>query len=253
MALSQGVSSRTKLMSGVAAVLLLSASTAMANVDTASTQVITTTQASTTTQSQQITPATLTTTTTTTEAASTNTQVVAVPTQGSAYWTVSTQPQKLKEYSDRKFDAYTVTITNTQPFHVQVLQGEVANALNEQQLVAEKSNKGGGFNGGRILGNVGLAAASTGLHFAGIGAGSMGAFRALSLGQNAIAATSTAINHTPQGNLQITGKYIQRFNEVVLGQNQSFSFDVVMPKDQTPNLRLVFKNLETNQILDFAK
>jgi hypothetical protein len=81
----------------------------------------------------------------------------------------------------------------------------------------------------------------------------MGAFRALSMGQNAIGVASTAINQTPQGNLQITGKYIQRFNEVVLGQNQSFSFDVVMPKQQTPNLRLVFKNLETNQILDFTK
>ena len=196
---------------------------------------------------------TLTTTTsviTTTETAS-SVSVTPPPTVGSAYWTVATQPQKLKEYSDRRFDAYTITITNTQPYHVQILQGEVANALNEQQLVAEKSK--GGSGGGRILGNLALGAASTGLHFAGIGAGSMGAFRALSLGQNAIAATSTAINHTPQGNLQITGKFIQRFNEVVLGQNQSFSFDVVMPKNQTPNLRLVFKNLETNQILDFTK
>jgi hypothetical protein len=202
-----------------------------------------------------VTPASLTTTSVTTTATTETLTTVApasVAPAADAYWTVATQPQKLKDYSDRKFDAFTVTLTNTQPYHVQILQGEVANALNEQQLVAEKSNKSGS-GGGRILGNLALGAASTGLHFAGLGAGSMGAFRALSLGQNAIAATSTAINHTPQGNLQITGKYIQRFNEVVLGQNQSFSFDVVMPKNQTPNLRLVFKNLETNQILDFAK
>jgi hypothetical protein len=194
-------------------------------------------------------PATLTTTTVTTNATATSPMVA--PAVGSAYWAVATQPQKLKEYSDRKFDAYTVTLTNIQPYHVQVLQGEVVNALNEQQLVAEKSK--GGSGGGRILGNLALGAASTGMHFAGLGAGSMGAFRALSMGQNAIGAASTAINRTPQGNFQITGKYIQRFNEVVLGQNQTFSFDGVLPKDQAPNLRLVFKNLETNQILDFAK
>ncbi|MDH4379269.1 MAG: hypothetical protein QE263_05135 [Vampirovibrionales bacterium] len=203
------------------------------------------------TEASLSTPAMLTTTTVTTSATATATASVVAPAVGSAYWTVATQPQKLKDYSDRKFDAYTITLTNTQPFHVQILQGEVANALNEQQLVAEKSK--GGSGGGRILGNLALGAASTGMHFAGLGAGSMGAFRALSMGQNAIGVASNAINHTPQGNFQITGKYIQRFNEVVLGQNQSFTFDVVMPKDQNPNLRLVFKNLETNQILDFAK
>ncbi|MFN8615223.1 MAG: hypothetical protein U0003_04860 [Vampirovibrionales bacterium] len=176
----------------------------------------------------------------------------AAPQVGSAYITVQKTPQKLRDYSDRKYDAYSITLTNTQPYHVQILQGEVSNALNEQQLVAAKSNKGG-FSGGRVLGNLALGAASTGMHFAGIGAGSMGAFRAAAAGQHAISFASSAINQTPQGNLQITGKYVQRFNEVVLGQHQSFTFETVLPKDQAPTLRLVFKNLETNQILDFSQ
>lgn len=179
-------------------------------------------------------------------------QPIAVQIPAQAYWTLSTQDGELRDYSKRKFAAHTITITNTQPYHIEILNAQVTNALNEQQLVAEKAKKKSrGLGFARFASSaLGTAAYIPGV--GGLATMGTGGIRALQAA-NAAGAITHQISQMDNGNVGITGTYVQRFNDVVLGPNQAFTFEVVTPKKAEPNLRMVFKNLETNQILDIQE
>ncbi len=165
------------------------------------------------------------------------------------YWHLAASSAKLEDYSKRKYKAMAITLTNTTPVHIEVLSGEVVNALSEQQLAHEKAKAKSRRRGfGRFASGMLSAAA----YVPGVGGlATMG--RGGVIAAQAAGAANYAVTQTSQldnGNIGITGQYVQRFNQVVLSPNQSFTFSVVLPKEDTPNMRMVFKNLETNQILD---
>ncbi len=158
------------------------------------------------------------------------------------YWTLSAAGTKLESYSKRKYKAVAITLTNATPVHVELMSGEVINALNEQQLASEKAQKKGFGRSMRGLG-LGLAGAATSFV---PGVGGYAAHRSVS----AASSVNNQVNRFNDSNVMPTGQYTQRLGQMVLQPNQSVTFNVVLPKGQTPNMRMVFKNLETNQILD---
>lgn len=168
------------------------------------------------------------------------------------YWVIRSNASKLRDYSKRKFEAHTITLTNTQPYYIEILNAQVTNALNEQQLAAEKAkSKRRGFGLARLASSaIGTAAYIPGVGgLATMGAGGL----AVAQAANAAGAITYQVSQMDNGHVGITGTYVQRFNDVVLGPNQQFTFEVVTPKKTSPDLRMVFKNLETNQILDIQE
>jgi hypothetical protein len=179
-------------------------------------------------------------------------QPIAVQIPPKEYWILSTQKGELRDYSKRKFAAHTITITNTQPYHIEILNAQVTNVLNEQQLVAEKSkSKSRGLGFARFA-SAALGSAAYIPGVGGLATMGTGGIRALQAA-NAASSITHQISQMDNGNVAITGTYVQRFNDVVLGPNQAFTFEVVTPKKAEPDLRMVFKNLETNQILDIQE
>lgn len=170
---------------------------------------------------------------------------------GADYFQLSKSELKLETISDRKYDGYELKLVNTQPYHVQIMSGQVTNALNEQQIAAESQfKKKKAFSMGKFA----LGAAGTALSMVPYAGGmSSGAYLATA---RATSAVSSAAHYTNQlsnnsdGSISITGAYVQQFKEVILGPNQEFRFQVIVPSGQQPNVQMVFKNLETNQILD---
>lgn len=176
---------------------------------------------------------------------------------GADYFTMHRVKTKLSNVSNRKYDAYEMTLTNTQPYHVQVLSGNITNALSEQQITAQAHNKkkrGFGF-GKMALGALSVAAHAggmAGLHGGGGASAMLAAARAQQVAGVAQHALYNAnmISNNADGSISLTGSYTQQFKDVLLGQNQDFKFQVIVPHGQVPQLQMVFKNLETNQILD---
>ena len=165
------------------------------------------------------------------------------------YFEVSQDKGDLGKHSKKKYQAVTYTLKNTQPYHVELVQAEVPNSLDEAQ-VAQKKKKSGGL--GLKMAGIGLGAASG---FIPLGGGGIGAYRAASaLGHASHAASSMArATSNGSGGLEITGQYVQRVNNVVLSPNQTFTFTTLLPKNADPLLKMVFKNLETNRIYDLTK
>lgn len=176
---------------------------------------------------------------------------------GADYFQFSKQDVKLKTVSNRKFDGYELKLINTQPYHVQIMSGQITNALSEQQIAAEKqAKKKRGFGFGKMaLGALSVAAHAggmAGLHGGGGASAMLAAARAQQVAGVAQHALYNAnmVSNNADGSMSITGAYVQQFKEVILGPNQEFRFQVIVPNGQEPTVQMVFKNLETNQILD---
>lgn len=167
--------------------------------------------------------------------------------QAGDYLKVSVQPADLREYSDRKYHAVTYTVTNQQNVRVELMHGEVLNALDEARLAEEKrqSKERARKIGGRMLG---LASAVPGVGF--MGATSYGAHLALAHTANALSAASYVVQNTGGGDLSINGQYVTRINSVMLNPGQTFTFEAVLPVNVQPGLKLVFKDLENSRIFD---
>ena len=170
--------------------------------------------------------------------------------QASDFLNINVAPSELREYSDRKYKAVKITVENRQDAHVELLQGELLNGLNEAQVAAEKQQSKA--RGRKAFGTVlGLASAVPGVGF--MGAGSYAAHMALATTSNALSATRNIVENMPGGGQAITGQYVNRVNNVILSPKQTFTFEALLPRDANPSLKLIFKDLKSNQIYDLAK
>jgi hypothetical protein len=168
------------------------------------------------------------------------------------YFQIAQEPTPLTEYSEREYQAVAITLQNKQETQIELIHGEVANALDEMVLLQQKVK-----TKTRALKLTGLALRSTSL-VPGIGliggvAGYSTNLAAARMQKNAFNRASYSVENTATGGQELSGRYVQRFNSIIIPANQTLTFKALMPKDVAPGLRLVFKDLKTNQLYELMQ
>jgi hypothetical protein len=149
-----------------------------------------------------------------------------------------------------KYKAYRVEIKNMQPYHLQVVMGEVLNGVDEaiaaNQALESSNKRKRGF--GALM--RGLSAVPV-LGAYGHGYGSYGAYQAAAIASNTVGVAASIAENSQSGAATISGRYTRNFRDVVINPNETYSIVTLVPKEANPQIKVVFRNLETNQILDF--
>lgn len=164
---------------------------------------------------------------------------------------VNNQETELGSHSKKKYHAVSITLKNTQNVHLEVLQGEVVNGLDEtivaqQELQSrEKKKSAAGF----LMRTV-AAAPGIGLSFAGVGGMGYQGVAALARTSQALNAATSVVSNVPAGNAEISGQFVKKLNNVIISPNQSFTFKTLLPVGSDPQVKLIFKNLQTNQVME---
>lgn len=150
-----------------------------------------------------------------------------------------------------KYQGYQYSLQNKQPYHLEILQAEVLNGQDEAYVAQEEAQKAQGRK--RLFGGL-LKVASAVPFTGGLGYGSIGAYRAAAITSNiASVAGNTLDNSANYTTVNVSNQYLRSFNNKIINPNQTFQFLTLVPKGPSPKLRVTFRNLETNQILDFEE
>lgn len=153
--------------------------------------------------------------------------------------------------SKNKYKQYNLSLNNKQAKHLEVLQVEVVNGLSEQayvQIQQQKSQAKRQIAGGLLRGLTGVATSF--VPYAGIG--SVAAYHAIGAGSYAVSNVADAIQNTP-GSVNYTGRVVQRASNIMISPNQQFQCLAVVPEKETPVVKVIFKDLQSNQIYDLQK
>jgi hypothetical protein len=142
--------------------------------------------------------------------------------------------------------AMALTLTNQTPDYLEVLQVEVINALDPQAVANEEAMAS---QRKRALGAGLLRIAASAIPYAGYG--SWGAYQAAAIGSNVISQSASMVgNSGPTGGGVMAG-YQQRVNNVLVMPKDKMQFQALVPKGQPAQLRVTFKNVQTNQIFSY--
>jgi hypothetical protein len=150
-----------------------------------------------------------------------------------------------------KLQEYNIVINNKQPKHIELLQVEVLNGVAEQtylQLQQQKSQASRRLAGGMLRGLTSVATSF--VPYAGIG--SIAAYQAINAGTNVAYNTANVIEST-SGSVDYSGRIVQKANNILISPKQAFQCLAVTPDKQQPVVKIVFKDLESNQIFDLQK
>jgi hypothetical protein len=150
-----------------------------------------------------------------------------------------------------KFQEFSVTVNNKQAKHIELLQLEVTNGVSEQaylQIQQSSSQAKRKLAGGLLRGITGVATSF--VPYAGIG--SMAAYQAIGAGNTAVNAAANMIQDS-SGAMQYSGKVVQRVGNILISPNQQFQCLAVVPEKQQPIVKIIFKDLQSNQIYDLQK
>jgi hypothetical protein len=149
---------------------------------------------------------------------------------------------------DGKYQAYQISLKNERPNHLQILHGEVLNAVDEAFVANEalqKKNQSRRAAGGLLRGLSSVPFAG------GFGYHSYGAYRAASLASSAANTAASVAESTAQNEqANVEGRYIRTLNSAFINPNETYTFTALVPKADTPHVKLIFKNLETNEVFD---
>lgn len=166
------------------------------------------------------------------------------------YLDIQTKPGDAKH----KLQQYSLALHNKQTKHIQVLQLEVTNGLSEQDYIQyqqQKSQNKMRLAGGVLRGLTGVATSF--VPYAGLG--SMAAYHAIGAGSMAVNGAANMMQNTQAqgGSADYAGHVVQRANDILISPNQDFQFLVVVPQNQQPAVKIIFKDLQSNQIYDLQK
>jgi hypothetical protein len=153
--------------------------------------------------------------------------------------------------SKHHMQQYTVVLNNKQDKHLQVLQLEVVNGISEQayqQAQQQHAQASRRLAGGMLRGLTSVATSF--VPYAGMG--SIAAYQAVGVGSNALYNTANVIENS-QGSVDYTTRIVQRANDIFISPKQSFQCLAVTPDKQPPVIKIVFKDLQSNQIYDLQK
>lgn len=142
-----------------------------------------------------------------------------------------------------------ITLKNTTAGHLEVLQAEVLNGVDEQVIAANKANQS---NNAKKAGSAFLRLGQAGMSFipyAGVGVGGLYALSAANHVAGTAANVMDASGHNGSG--ASSGQYNKRLNNVFISPNESYSFKAIVPKKENAFFKVVFRDLTTNQILNY--
>jgi hypothetical protein len=147
-----------------------------------------------------------------------------------------------------QYQVVQLTLKNSQSNHLEVIHGEVLNGVDEAIVAQEQLQKSNTRK--KVAG--GLLRGLSSVPFVGrFGYASAGAYHAAAVGSQVAHTAAGAIESSQGGEANITGAYVKQFSAVMVMPNSTHTFKTLIPKGQTPQVKLVFKNLESNQIFDF--
>lgn len=174
---------------------------------------------------------------------------VATPIQVTAadYVEIQLKPQTAKY----KMQQFALTLHNKQAAHIDVMQLEVLNGMDEQsylQIQQTQSQAKRRMAGGLLRGVTGLATSF--VPYAGMG--SYAAYQALGAGNQAMNVAANMVENSA-GAANVAGRIIQRANNILVSPNQDFQCLVAVPENQAPVVKVIFKDLQTNQIFELQK
>lgn len=172
--------------------------------------------------------------------------------QAADYVHIQKAPADVKGYKTKQYHAVSVTIQNTQPAHIEIVHAEVLNGIDEAlvaQQKAQSSQRKRQVAGGFLR----LAGAVPGFGPVLGSAGSYGAAMALAHTSNALSHAANMVSNMPDGGLAITGQFVNRVQNVVISPNQTFNFQTLVPRGAEAGIKLIFKDLNTNQIFDLTR
>lgn len=143
------------------------------------------------------------------------------------------------------------TLKNTQNAHFQVIHAEVVNAVDETVAANEElqnANRRKRIAGGFLKGLSSLPFST------GLGYSSYGAFRAAATASQVAQSAGDAMQSAASNNVaSLEGRFVRQFDGVIISPQQTWSFNTLVAPNTKPQLKLVFKNLETNQIYDIIE
>lgn len=160
------------------------------------------------------------------------------------YLSVTTSPIEGKG----KFKGVQYVLKNLQANHIQVIQAEVVNSVDEMlaaQQEAESRSKRKRIGGGLLRGITGLGLSA--IPYTGSLAAVQGAAAAAHV---AGAAASSMENSADSAANSYEGRFVRQVNAVVISPQQAFRFSALVPSGVSPQLRVTFKDLKTNEIFD---
>jgi hypothetical protein len=148
-----------------------------------------------------------------------------------------------------KYKAVQYTLTNRHKGYIEVLQGEVLNAVEESvaAVQAVKSSNSKKRVGGALL--RGVAGGMSFIPVVGIGT----AYASSAAHQVAGAAAHAADVSANNSMAATTGRYNKRISGVLISPNETYSFTALVPKNESPKVKVVFKDVKTNEIYDVRK
>lgn len=148
-----------------------------------------------------------------------------------------------------KYKAVQYTLTNKHKGYIEVLQGEVLNAVEENvaAVQAVKSSNTKKRVGGALL--RGVAGGMSFIPVVGIGS----AYASSAAHQVAGAAANAADASAHNNMAATTGRYNKKISGVLISPNETYSFTALVPKKETPQVKVVFKDVKTNEIYDVRK
>lgn len=164
------------------------------------------------------------------------------------YLAIQAQPGQSKH----DITQFTLQIQNKQPRHVEMLQVEVLNGMTEEaflQLQQHKSQAKRRVAGGILRGVTGVATSF--IPFAGIG--SYAAYQAIGAGTTAAYTMANVVENSGGAGADYSGRILQRASNIIVSPNQQFTCLAAVPASQQPIVKVIFKDLQTNQIFELQK
>lgn len=160
---------------------------------------------------------------------------------------VSTQPVTGKG----KYQGVQYSLKNTQGNHLQLLQAEVVNGIDEAIVAQEELQKSNTRR--RVAGGL-LRGLSSVPFVGGFGYASVGAYQAAAIGSQVAYTAANTLDAAASSNVaSVEGRFVRTVPNVVINPQEVFRFQTLVAPGVTPQIKLVFKNLETNQIFDLAQ
>lgn len=162
--------------------------------------------------------------------------------------TLSRQETKEDSGVGRGFQVYAYTLKNTYSNHLEVLQGEVANSVDEQAVLAQSANSSAAK---KRAGSFALRGLATGLSFVPY-MGVAGAYAGLATSHVAGSAANI-MDASQHGANAATGRFARRLTNVIISPGNTYTFQTLVKKKDTPYLKLVVKDLKTGEIFDIQE
>ena len=167
---------------------------------------------------------------------------------------VTKTPVTLQGDLGKNYNSVQITLKNNQPCHLSILQGEVLNAVDENLAVAqiyqEEYNKAAKRQrGASIFGGL-LSTAASFIPYAG---GVAGYATSAAMGAASDVAGMVGSAGGPEGYAGPSGQFIRQIHEVIISPGDVYQFSTLMPKGMTPQLKLIIKNLQSNEIVTMQR